>query len=345
MNRRKLLKGLAVGGTVAIAGCGDNNSNNGETENGEGGESNTDSLPQYVLENDIRQEFVEVHRQSLSNLTSYRIDFRDSITTQERVIKNKTESLYSERISVNESLVREKLVYFDSEELLSRYKSGSSYKYTRVGSTGPNPSEIVEESRLKTVISDANISVESSSDGEVVFTGFSDVSFTAQNGDSRDISDAAVEIVIDTQAEFIKSVKIENEGEVLFNYVVTNAGSNDFTEPNWVSDVPDTIQTVSGGFYQEGNVVILQNSGENPLQAGLNLIVIKPDGTSSSVQLEESVGETGQAYIAFGSEGNASLSVGSLPEIQNRESLQRGTYIIIGSQDGEQVFELQLSNR
>lgn len=344
MNRRRVLQGMFVGGMISLAGCGDNE--NQPTDPSGGEEISEDSLPEYVFENDIQAEFVDLHRQSLQESTGFTIEFTDAIETQESITKNLTADFYSQQIMFDDEIVQEQVFYMNSDEVVSRYQQGDSYQYSRVESSLPRMSDIVEESRLKEIISESNVSAESISNDIVTFTGYLDLTYTAPTGEDLEIQDASVEMKVDTNKEVLTSVLVESDQvPVLFDYTVSNIGSNSFSEPEWVSEVPDTVKAVSGGFYREGNVIILQNGDESQLSEGTNLLVIKPSGESTSGQLQESVPSSSQAYLAFDGAGELDISVGELPETRNRQSLEQGTYIIIGTSDGEQVFEVQLSNR
>lgn len=336
--RRKFVIGTLSVGSIAISGC-----MGVFDESGEGGtEENVDDItyPEYLSQDGINENFVSVHRQELTDVEEFVLS---SSTAQSIITKSYNSDMYLEVESFSENVSTETVYYADDRDRVSRNESNGNYSYARGGEQIPSIRDILEVDTVESVIESADLSVQSVQEDSILeYVGTSEMTFI--NPETRDTVEDEVNLTVhvDINRPHIKLLQAEYREMDVYRYEVSSVGDVTGFEPEWTSEVPENVENVVGNFYSEGNLLILQPSSGSQLSSGSRLFIIKPDGESTNTTLSETVTAENQLYIGFESTGDITYSTGDLPQISNRESLQNGTYIVIGSLDGEQIFETEI---
>lgn len=331
-NRRRFITVIGVGALASLAGCSDNENTGTETQ------TSTSTEEEVTFEDPLQQvnfteEFFSSHYEYLRESESYTIKQLSGQNPSERTVwKQDPEQAYK-TVQANETVFQEE--YLSPEISATKVKQGDNYSLNKFSINSlPDPSEWGNIQEIRELVLGSELSYESQTEGDYVYTGFASV------GESDD--GVPITVTVDPEGMRLVSVTIDSESFQL-SYRVVNINNTTISRPDWVEKAEESKRSVAGTYYKEAEALVLQNNDDSSIEKGSLLTVINPDGSSSDVKLDQDIERGDIVYLVY-EYGNLVYEVNSLPPAESRGSLSAGTYIVVGfDQEGDHLFESQIS--
>jgi len=169
------------------------------------------------------------------------------------------------------------------------------------------------------------------------------VSDSYNNYGWEEINSASVELVI-TEDGLIKEAEYEldgsannNEKEVNGEFVVSNVGDTDVTEPNWVSDAENTVTIMDGVYDRFEGWMLIEHKYLNTIPAGEEIVItdLNTDETVT-VELPADVEEGDGIGLSLLDDGTWDVTVNDMPE--NGDTADSFGYNIRAEHDNNQEY-------
>lgn len=331
--RRRFLTVIGVGAITGLAGCSDEKNNGTETQTNTSTKDEDVEFEDPLQQVNFTEEFFKSHQTYLQEADSYTIKQVSGQTPRERTVwKYDSEQAYKS-VEANGTVFQEQ--YLSMEISATKVKQGDNYSLNKFSVNSlPNPSEWGNMQEIRELILGSEISYESQSDGNYVYTGFASVG-ESDNG-------VPITVTVDPESMRLVSVNIDSESFQL-SYRVVNINDTTISQPDWVNKAEESKRSVAGSYYKEAEALVLQNNDDSAIEKGSLLTVINPDGSSADVKLDQDIERGDIVYLVY-EYGNLVYEVNSLPPAESRGKLSTGTYIVVGfDQEGDHLFESQIS--